>query len=181
MAAIREFFRFPNPVNESAARVTAGGVLLMAAVLLLTRQPLLLWPLAYGFVARSLAGPRISPLARLATQVIAPRLPVRYTPGPPKRFAQSLGAAMTVCGLLLTFALGLSGAAYVVAGLLVLLAGMESLFGFCLGCRLFSLLIAARLLPPTVCLECADIRQRPRGTKSEVRAPLGVSGGGDLR
>ena len=49
-------------------------------------------PLAYGFIARVLSGPRLSPLARLATAVVAPRLGApKPVPGPPKRFAQAIG------------------------------------------------------------------------------------------
>jgi hypothetical protein len=156
------FFSFPNPVNEVAVRITAGGVLLMSAALLAFHQPWLLLVLAYGFVARALAGPRLSPLALLSTRVIVPRLTLapRYTPGPPKRFAQSLGALMTVAGAVLAFGIGLTSAAYVVAGLLVVLAGMESLLGFCLGCRIFAVLMALHVIPETVCVECANIWAR---------------------
>ncbi len=153
------FFSFPNPVNEVAVRITAGGVLVMAAILLLTQQPLVLCVIAYGFVARALAGPRISPMALLSTRVIVPRLGIaaRPTAGPPKRFAQSLGAAMTVAGVVLTFVFGLTGAAYVVAGILIALAGLESLAGFCVGCRIFRLLMATHVIPQSVCEECANI------------------------
>ena len=43
--------------------------------------------LAYGFVARALTGPKLSPLAFVATRVVTPRLPFthRYSPGPAKR------------------------------------------------------------------------------------------------
>ena len=77
---VRSVFTFPNPVNELAARTVAGGVLLLSAltlVLSLTVGTGWLWlsaVLAYGFVARVLAGPTLSPLAQLATRVIAPRL-----------------------------------------------------------------------------------------------------------
>jgi hypothetical protein len=156
------FFSFPNPVNEVAVRVTAGGVMLMAALLLALHQPLILVVLAYGFVARALAGPRISPLARLSVHVIVPRLGIapRYTPGPPKRFAQSLGAVVTVAGVVLTFAFGLTPAAYVVAGILVALAGLESVFGLCVGCKIFRLLMAVHVIPEAACAECANIWQR---------------------
>ena len=50
-------FSFPNPVNETAARVVAGGVVALAAVELATGQRWLLIPLAYGFLARVLSGP----------------------------------------------------------------------------------------------------------------------------
>lgn len=161
----RRFFSFPNPVNEIAVRVTAAGVLLIAGALLIFQQPWLLLVLAYGFVARALAGPRISPLALLSTRVIVPRLRIapRPTPGPPKRFAQSLGAFVTVAGVVLAFGFGLTPAAYVVAALLVVLAGLESLLGFCLGCTIFAALMALHMIPETVCADCANIWSR-RGT-----------------
>jgi hypothetical protein len=62
-----------------------------------------------------LTGPRLSPLGRLAAHVVAPRLgPPRTVPGPPKRFAQAMGAAMSTAALLLGPVLGLHTAATVV-------------------------------------------------------------------
>ena len=72
---MRELFSFPNPVNEVAARVVATGVVLLSVTLLATGWTWLLIPLALGFLARVLTGPTLSPLGRLATQVIAPALP----------------------------------------------------------------------------------------------------------
>jgi hypothetical protein len=48
----------------------------------------------------------------------------------------------------------------VLLGLLVVASGLESIFGYCLGCRIFSLLMRAGVIPETVCAECADIRLR---------------------
>src|SRR5688572_3690288 len=61
--------------------------------------------LAYGFVARVIAGPRFSPLALVITRVVTPALPIegRLVPGPPKRFAQLLGAVFTVTAAVLTY------------------------------------------------------------------------------
>ncbi|MBA3748411.1 MAG: DUF4395 domain-containing protein, partial [Solirubrobacterales bacterium] len=83
---------FPNPVNEKAARVVAGVVAVACAITLLTGWHWLLVPIAYGFVARVLTGPKLSPLGRFASRVVAPRLgaPV-WVAGPPKRFAQGMG------------------------------------------------------------------------------------------
>ena len=57
----------------------------------------LLIPLTYGFVARVAAGPKISPLGQFAVRVAAPRLTKwqKSVPGPPKRFAQSMGLAFS--------------------------------------------------------------------------------------
>jgi hypothetical protein len=43
---IRSTFSFPNPVNEVAARVVAGGVVVMSAAAVGFREPWLLVPLA---------------------------------------------------------------------------------------------------------------------------------------
>ena len=41
-------------------------------------------------------------------------------------------------------------------------AGLESIAGYCVGCRVFGLLMRAGVVPETVCAECADIRPRLR-------------------
>jgi hypothetical protein len=157
----RALFSFPNPVNEVAARAVAGGVLLMALVTLLADLPGLLLVITYGFWARAATGPTLSPLGQLATRVVAPRLTsrARLVPGPPKRFAQAIGAVVTsvatICWLI--------GEWRVSQGLLVLMivfASLESILAFCVGCRIFSLLMRAGVIPEAVCQECADISQR---------------------
>ena len=90
----RTVFAFPNPVNEYAARVTAALVVLLSVVTLLTGFGWGLAAIAAGFWLRVLFGPRISPLAQLSVKVLTPRLgKTRLVPGPPKRFAQGIGAA----------------------------------------------------------------------------------------
>ena len=69
-----KFFSFPNPVNETSARIVAGGAVIMGIAFVLSGNGWVLLPLTYGFIARVLTGPRLSPLGRLATQVLTPRL-----------------------------------------------------------------------------------------------------------
>jgi uncharacterized protein DUF4395 len=153
-----EIFSFPNPVNDVAARTVATGVVVMAVAAIVFGQPWLTIPLAYGFVARVASGPRFSPLGLVATRVVAPRLPDRakFVPGPPKRFAQSIGAAFTVTALVLWLA-GEPTAALVVLALLLPPAFLEAAFGYCVGCRLFALGMRLGLVPDDVCEECNDI------------------------
>jgi hypothetical protein len=160
---MRRLFSFPNPVNEKAARVVALVVLVLAAVTLATGFYWLLIPLAYGFWARVLAGPTLSPLGFVAQRIVAPRLgPSKPVPGPPKRFAQGMGAFMSTLALVLAFAVSHT-AADVVLGLLVFAAGLESIFAYCLGCKIFGLLMRYGVIPESVCLECADVGPRLRG------------------
>ena len=152
-------FSFPNPVNEVSARLVAGGVVLMSLAAIVLGQPWIAAVIAYGFVARVLTGPTLSPLGQLVTRVITPRLDVapRPVPGPPKRFAQGIGAVFSVTAAVLGLGLGLDTAAYVVLGVLVLAATLESVFAFCIGCRLFALLMRAGVIPEAVCERCNDI------------------------
>jgi hypothetical protein len=156
---LRSVLSFPNPVNEIAARVVAGGVVVMCVVALTLRQEWLLVPLAYGFWARVLTGPTMSPLGQLATRVIAPRLrvPPRPVAGPPKRFAQAIGVVFSSSAVVLWFGLGASTAAWVLIGLLGVAAVLESAFGLCLGCKAFTVLMRVGLIPDTVCEACSDI------------------------
>jgi hypothetical protein len=152
-------FSFPDPVNEVSARLVAGGVVLMSLAAIVLGQPWIAAVIAYGFVARVLTGPTLSPLGQLVTRVITPRLPVasRPVPGPPKRFAQGIGAVFSTTAAVLGLALGLHTAAYVVLGLLVVAATLESVFAFCLGCRAFALLMRAGVIPASVCERCVSL------------------------
>jgi hypothetical protein len=159
--AIRRLFSFPNPVNDVSARLVAGGVVALSVAALALQQRWLLVPLAYGFVARVLTGPTLSPLGQLVTRVITPRLPLapRPVPGPPKRFAQAMGVVFSSCALILAFA-GHPTIAWVVLGLLIGAASLESFAGFCLGCTTFAVLMRVGVIPASVCEECADISRR---------------------
>ena len=160
-------FSFPNPVNEKAARVVAGVVAITGVVILLTGWHWLLVVVAYGFWARVLTGPTLSPLGRLAMRVVAPRLgPPKYVAGPPKRFAQGIGAALTSVAAVLALGFGLETAADVLTGMLVVAATLESAFALCLGCRIFALLMSAGLIPAETCERCADIWSQPPATQS---------------
>ncbi|MFC5923517.1 DUF4395 domain-containing protein [Micromonospora vulcania] len=158
----KSLFSFPNPVNEVSARLVAGGVVILSVASIALDQPWLTAVIAYGFVARVLTGPKLSPLGLLATRVITPRLPVRekLVPGAPKRFAQGIGAALTVTASVLALGFGQHGAAYVVLGAVVVAATLESVFAFCVGCTIFGWLMRLRLVPEAVCAECNDIWNR---------------------
>jgi len=158
---MREILGFPNPVNEKAARVVAAVVLASSLLILATGWLWLLVPVAYGFWARVLTGPTLSPLGRLAQKRIAPRLGApKYVPGPPKRFAQGIGAVFTTAAAVLGLAAGAHTAAYVLVAAMVVAAGLESIFAVCLGCHAFAALMRVGVVPRHVCEECADIWSR---------------------
>ena len=171
----RKIIGFPNPVNEKAARTVAGGVLLLCSVTLvlsLTLGDQWLWLtvlIALGFVARVLTGPRLSPLGQVATRLVAPRLGMpKLVPGPPKRFAQGIGSVVTTAAVGV-LALGFPMATQALLGLMIVAAGLESIFAFCIGCRIFAGLMRRGVIPAKTCEACNDISfalPQPRQTST---------------
>jgi|LakMenE18May11ns_1017448.scaffolds.fasta_scaffold9856997_2 hypothetical protein len=168
---MQRIFSFPETVNEVAARTVATGVVAMALAVLLLRQYWVLVLLAYGFLARVAAGPRFSPLALLATRIVAPRLPKyeKMVPGPPKRFAQAIGAVFATSALIAHFGFGATPVALALMAGLAAAAFLEAAFGFCLGCSIFGALMKANLIPERVCVACADITTRPTTLSASYR------------
>jgi hypothetical protein len=72
---VSDLIGFPDPVNEVSARLVAAGVVTMAVTALVLDWKWLAVPLAYGFIARVLTGPKLSPLGQLVTRVLTPALP----------------------------------------------------------------------------------------------------------
>jgi hypothetical protein len=174
---IRRLFSFPNPVNEVSARLVAGGVVLMAVATIVFDAPWMTAVIAYGFVARVLTGPTLSPLGQLVTRVITPSLPFAAKPvaGPPKRFAQGIGVVVSGTAAVLALGFGLQVAAYAVLGLLIVAATLESVFAYCLGCKIFGLLMRAGIVPERICAECVDMPRRAAANPPVLRADAAVS------
>ena len=150
---MQRVFGFPETVNETAARVVAAGVVSIAALTLVSGQGWLLVPLVYGFAARVLTGPKLSPLGLVATRVVAPRLagPHRQAPGAPKRFAQGIGLAVSSVAAIAWVA-GYGGVATAALAGLIFAAGLEAGLGLCLGCAAYRRLFG--------CPDCDDITAR---------------------
>ncbi len=155
-------FEFPNPVNEIAARVVAGGVVLMAAAALGFGEPWLFVPLVYGFGARVLTGPKLSPLGQFATRVVAPWIGSIVLSGGASQAVRSgdgawvlaVGARVVVRLLGARGSLGPHGDAPgsgVARGVLRSLRRVPR----------FALLARAGIIPEEVCAACADLQPAP--------------------
>ena len=155
---VHSLFSFPNPVNEVSARLVAGGVVVMAVLTIVFGLKWATAVIAYGFIARVLTGPSLSPLGQFVTRVVTPRLHLAERPvaGPPKRFAQGMGVTFSLSALVLTV-LGHWTGAEGLLGLLAVAAFLESALGLCLGCKAFALLMRAGIVPQDVCERCNNI------------------------
>jgi hypothetical protein len=162
---------FPNPVNETSARLVAAGVVAQAVVFVVVREWWVLIPLTYGFLARVVTGPTLSPLGQFVTRVATPAVEAqlrrrhqgfhsRDVPGPPKRFAQAIGLAVTASASI-AWLLGAPSVAVVLIGLLAVAAALEAVFAVCLGCIAYSAIWG--------CADCNDISDRLRQAVGEAR------------
>jgi hypothetical protein len=155
----KELFRYPHPTNEVAGRLVAGMVALLGGSILVFDLPVLLPLLVYGFAARVLAGPTYSPMAQLASRVLLPTLgnPRRPTAGPPKRFAQVIGLAVSGSALVAWVALGHDTLGRGLLGILVVFATLEAGLGFCAGCAVFRQLMRWGWIPAETCERCNNL------------------------
>ena len=154
---------YPRVVDEVTVRLVAAQVLVVTVLAAATGWLWLFGLLAVDFALRVAYGQR-SPLALVARRVLRPRVPAaeRPAPGPPKRFAATLGALMSVLVVLFAYVTGWTGAAWVVVAAMVVFPFLEAAFGLCVGCQVFALLMRLGAIPQEVCEDCADIsRRRP--------------------
>lgn len=154
---LRRVFAFPNPVNEHAARCTAGIVVILALTAVVAQLDWLVGLIAAGFVLRVAFGPRISPAALLSVKVLAPLVgEPKLVPGPPKRFAQGIGAVLSIAAFFLLLT-GVSLAGWTLMLTLVVAASLEAFIGLCVGCIIFGVLQRRGLIPASACAECANV------------------------
>jgi hypothetical protein len=92
--------------------------------------------------------------------VIAPRIgKPTLVPGPPKRFAQAIGATLSVAALA-SFYVGAPLWSWLLVGAITVAAVLESVFGLCLGCVIFARLMAVGWIPASACEACNNLPVR---------------------
>ena len=155
----QRLFSFPNPVNEVSARLVASGVVAMSLTIVALHWTWVIVPLAYGFVARMLTGPKLSPLGQFVTRFVTPRLGLqeKLVAGPPKRFAQGIGATLSVGAALAHFVFGATGLAVLLVAAIAVAASLEAVVAFCLGCKVFAMLMRVGVVPAETCEACNDL------------------------
>lgn len=118
----------------------AGGAAAGAAWALLT-------VLSAVFAWSAVAGVKRHPFGLVFRRFIRPRLapPEELEDPRPPTFAQAVGFAVTIAGVVLG-AVGVASAVPIAAGLAFLAAFLNAAFGFCLGCQLYVLLVRARVI-----------------------------------
>jgi len=126
-----------NRVDSNMVRVISFQVALFTVVLLITQESFFALVLLFDFLMRSLRLTNFSPFQIVGKFIItgwgiAPKL----CDESPKRFALYLGLVISLF-LVLLYAAGLTTFATAISFILLICALLETLFDFCIGCKIY--------------------------------------------
>ncbi|CAM9142752.1 unnamed protein product [Chrysoparadoxa australica] len=156
---LKEFFTFPDPINEVESRLHAffSFVVLLGALLqhVLTEGatfPYLFIYIFYGHATRMLCGPKLDPQAFFVLFVARPFV-VKiglfkdyFSTGQPKQFAQFVGAIFSLCCVIWAF-LGWSLVLYITAAMYGGAMWLSAFLGICPGCIVYKFLAKHKMVP----------------------------------
>jgi hypothetical protein len=132
-------------VNNRVVRIVAAFVVAIAAVFFITPQWWLFYLLAADFLVRALGYRKYSPLATAGRAIASGlKLEPQRVNAAPKQFAASIGVAFALVAGTLAL-LDLTLAARIVAAGLLGAASLEAFLGYCVGCKIYSLLPRRRV------------------------------------
>lgn len=131
-------------LDENVVRLVAAQVVVVAVITLLSLNPFLAIALAVDFALRAFTG--FPALTAVTGKFIAGQLKLTPIPifAPPKKFAAGVGFIFASVIAVLLFS-GLTTIAYVVGGILVFFAFLESAFSICVGCYVYNYVVAPLL------------------------------------
>ena len=131
-------------VNKNVVMFSAAVSFSLLLLFALTQNPSVLIFLAADFFIRGFIKSKFSPIVFFGTAVVnASGCDPKMVNSGPKKFAAKIGFSMTITVLALWYA-GLTTSSIAVAALFMTLTGIESLFGFCLACEMYSWIMVLR-------------------------------------
>lgn len=150
-------------MNEREVRAISGILLLIGAIasingFILSKfhvLPYLTGVLLYHFLISVAVSPKLSPVTWLARFMVRKQSPI-YIGAIQKRFAWTLGAAMSTAIFVLSVLLNVTGdlsyfqPTCMLCLICLLLMYLETAFAICVGCKLYFLALRLKLLPQPV-------------------------------
>ena len=129
-----------DPRGPQVAAALTAAVLVAVLLLPAPVSPALLGMQAVLFALGTVRGVQATPYAWVFRTVVRPRLgpPADWEDPQPPRFAQGVGLAFAVLGLV-ALLLGATLAGQVAVGAALVAALLNAVFGFCLGCEVYLL------------------------------------------
>jgi hypothetical protein len=146
----------PLQTKEEIVRGIAFQVFVLAIAGAVFSHPLPVLLLAVDFTIRAFFTPKYSVLALASKNWIAPvfRFRKNMVALRPKKFAAKIGLVLSLTALTLQF-FNLPLPAQAVLLILALFSSLEAFARFCAGCKIFALLINAKILKSDFCEDCS--------------------------
>lgn len=135
-------------VNARAVRVGAGILFVLGSFSFVQAfflgefgyLRLLVLLLVFDFTMKTIVGLRFSPLSWLSNQIVSGYAPV-YVEARARRFAWSIGLALALSMTILLYGFAVQGTLNVIiCAVCLTLLFFESVFGICIGCRVYNAL-----------------------------------------
>lgn len=127
-------------INGNLVRTYSVQVIILGALLLVTQLPLFAIILLYDFTVRALRLPSLSPIHTIGKFVITQfDIKPQMSDEAPKRFALFIGLGISLALSVLYLSNYLIIGA-VLAIVLITCALLETLFNYCLGCKIYQLI-----------------------------------------
>lgn len=137
-------------VGDKASRLYAFFVFSILVLYAYTGSSLLLLALAVDFLSKTYILPSWSPFSAFSRWLLS-TLNIKDTliDGGPKLFAAKIGFFFSVLAFIFS-AFNMPTTALVLVSAFGFCAGLEAFFGYCVGCKMYSLLMNVREVRPTV-------------------------------
>lgn len=135
-------------INENVARTAAAYVIILSITGIAADNYLLIALLCVDFAIRAFTKGYASPVRFMALQTVS-LLNIKNKPvdAAPKKFAAGVGMVFCAAIAALLYA-GLTTAAWVMGGILLICALLESAAGICVGCIVYTLLVLPFIKQP---------------------------------
>jgi hypothetical protein len=146
--------KYPAWISRHVVRVVAAQVVVLSALAVLTGFEPIVWLLTVDFAIRAFLGPKFSPLATIGRQIVPKRLQGEVVSSTPKRFAARLGFMMFATASIFWTGFGMQLVGQILVATVMVLATLEAVAGFCLGCVMYAQLVKAGLLNGNDCPTC---------------------------
>lgn len=145
----------PERVQESKVRAIALQVVVISALSIAFKQPLIMLLLSVDFIIRAGFNSKYSILSLISRNFLAELLPFRNKMilVRPKRFAASIGTILSAAAGLFGLAGQIMPMIYLTA-ILLLFSFLEAFLKFCAGCLMFSFLIQLKIVKEDNCIDC---------------------------
>lgn len=145
----------PKRVQERKVRAIAIQVVVISALSIAYKQPVLMLLLSVDFMIRAVINSKYSLLALISGKFLAEMLPFRNKMilMRPKKFAAAIGVILSAAAGIFGMAGQIMPMIYLTS-ILLLFSFLEAFLKFCAGCLMFGFLIQLKIVNEDNCMDC---------------------------